>query len=47
MVPFDLSVMENGIGSLSVSWSHATIEGVAVEFTLVATNLNNSKLPLS
>ena len=46
MVPFNLSVMENGIGSLNVSWSHATIEGVEVEFTLVGTNLNDSNTAL-
>ena len=43
-VPFDLSVMENGLGSLNVSWSHATTEGVAVDFTLTATNLNDSNI---
>ena len=36
--------MENGLGSLNVSWSHTSIRGVAVEFTLTATNLNNSTL---
>ena len=41
-VPVNLLVMENGLGSLNVSWSHATIKGVAVEFTLTATNLNDS-----
>ena len=40
--PVNLLVMENGIGSLNISWSHATIEGVAEEFTLAAINLNDS-----
>ena len=41
-IPFHLSVMENGFGSFNVSWSHTTIEGVAVDFTLTATIPNDS-----
>ena len=40
--PLNLSITENGFGSLYVSWLHATIEGVADKFTLIATNLNDS-----
>ena len=40
--PADLAATENGIGSLNISWSLVTIEGVAVTFTVTVTNLNDS-----
>ena len=40
--PADLAATENGVGSLNISWSLVTIEGVAVNFTVTATNLNDS-----
>ena len=40
--PADLAVTENGVGSLNISWSLVTIEGVAVTFTVTVTNLNDS-----
>ena len=39
--PADLAA-ENGVGSLNISWSLITIEGVAVNFTVTVTNLNDS-----
>ena len=38
--PADLAATENGVGSLNISWSLVTIEGVAVNFTVTVTNLN-------
>ena len=40
--PADLAATENGVGSLNISWSLVTIEGVAVTFTVTVTNLNDS-----
>ena len=40
--PADLAATENGVGSLNFSWSLVTIEGVAVNFTVTVTNLNDS-----
>ena len=40
--PADLEATENGVGSLNISWSLVTIEGVAVTFTVTVTNLNDS-----
>lgn len=40
--PVNITVSENGAGSLNISWSLVTIEGVAVEFTVNATNLKYS-----
>ena len=40
--PADLAATENGVGSLNISWSLVTIEGVAVNFTVTVTNLNDS-----
>ena len=40
--PADLAATENGVGSLNISWSLVTIEGVAVNFTMNVTNLNDS-----
>ena len=40
--PADLEVTENGVGYLNISWSLVTIEGVAVNFTVTVTNLNDS-----
>ena len=41
--PADLAATENGVGSLNISWSLVTIEGVAVTFTVTTvTNLNDS-----
>ena len=40
--PADLAATENGVGSLNISWSFVTIEGVAVIFTVTVTNLNDS-----
>ena len=40
--PADLAATENGVGSLNISWSLVTIEGVAVNFTMTVTNLNDS-----
>lgn len=43
MAPENLTATVNGAGSLNISWSLAnTIEGVAVEYDLVATNLKDS-----
>lgn len=41
-MPAILTTVDNGVGSLNVSWSLA--KGVAVVFDLVATNLNNSDM---
>ena len=40
--PADLAATENGVGSLNIFWSLVTIEGVAVNFTVTVTNLNDS-----
>ena len=40
--PADLAATENGVGSLNISWSLVTIEGVAVNFTVTVMNLNDS-----
>ena len=40
--PADLAATQNGVGSLNISWSLVTIEGVAVTFTVTVTNLNDS-----
>ena len=40
--PADLAATENGVGSLNISWSLVTIEGVEVNFTVNVTNLNDS-----
>ena len=40
--PADLAATENGVGSLNISWSLVTIEGVVVNFTVNVTNLNDS-----
>ena len=40
--PVDLAATENGVGSLNISWSLVTIEGVEVTFTVTVTNLNDS-----
>ena len=40
--PADLAATENGVGSLNISWSLVTIEGVAVTFTVTVMNLNDS-----
>ena len=40
--PDDLAAIANGFGSLNISWSLVTIEGVAVIFTVTVTNLNDS-----
>ena len=40
--PADLAATENGVGSLNISWSLVTIEGVAVTFTVTIMNLNDS-----
>ena len=40
--PVDLAATENGVGSLNISWSLVTIEGVAVNFTVTVMNLNDS-----
>ena len=40
--PADLAATENGVGSLNISWSLVTTEGVAVTFTVTVTNLNDS-----
>ena len=42
--PADLAVTENGVGSLNISWSLVSIEGVAVNFTVTGTNLNNPSI---
>ena len=44
--PTDLAATENGVGSLNISWSLVTIEGVAVNFTVTVTNLNDSSTPM-
>ena len=38
--PSDLTVTENGAGSLNISWSHEFVEGVPINFTLNSTSLN-------
>ena len=40
--PADIAATENGVGSLNISWSLVTIEGVVVNFTVTFTNLNDS-----
>ena len=40
--PTNLTATENGPGSLNISWSLAFVEGVTVNFTLTAINLNDS-----
>ena len=40
--PADLAATENGVGSLNISWSLVTIEGVAVTFSVTVMNLNDS-----
>ena len=40
--PAHLAATENGVGSLNISWSLVTIEGVAVTFAVIVTNLNDS-----
>ena len=40
--PADLAATENGVGSLNISWSLMTMEGVGVTFTVTVMNLNNS-----
>ena len=40
--PADLAATGNGVGSLNISWSLVTIEGVAMTFTVTVTNLNDS-----
>ena len=37
-----LAATGNGVGSLNISWSLVTIEGVEVTFTVTVTNLNDS-----
>ena len=44
--PAGLAATENGIGSLNISWSLVTMEGVAVTFTMTVTNLNDSSTGL-
>ena len=41
-IPADLAATKNGVGSLNISWSLVTIEGVAVNFTVTVMNLNDS-----
>ena len=41
-IPADLAATENGVGSLNISWSLVTIEGVAVTFIVTVMNLNDS-----
>ena len=40
--PADLAATEKGVGSVNISWSLVTIEGVAVTFTVTVMNLNDS-----
>ena len=45
--PADLAATENGVGSLNISWSLVTIEGVAVNFTVTVTNLSTGPMEVS
>ena len=40
--PAHLAATENGVGSLNISWSLVTMEGVEVNFSVTVTNLNDS-----
>ena len=46
MAPTNLTVIDNGLGSLQVSWtSNITIEGVAVDYFVIARAIGNPDLP--
>ena len=44
MAPINVTAVGTGVGSLLVSWSLANSEEVVENFTLTATNLNNTNI---
>ena len=44
MAPISVTAVGTGVGSLLVSWSLANSEEVVENFTLTATNLNNTDI---